>query len=110
MNRLIKQKYLYGTGKFFGWGIVLGCVVGVAASSGPIVLSGAGVFMDALNHEFGWNRGEVSFSVTIYTATTALLVPLVGRLIDQVGARKILIPAIVISAAVLLLPAIMTQL
>ena len=100
----------HGTGKYFGWGIVFGCLVGVTASSGPIVLSGAGVFMEALNREFGWNRGEISLSVTIYTVTTALLMPLVGRLIDQVGTRKVLLPAIACSALALILPAFMTQL
>ena len=110
MNTLINHKYLYGTGKFFGWGIVFGCLLGVTASSGPIVLSGAGVFMEALNKEFGWNRAEVSVIVIIYTATTALMIPLVGRLIDQVGARKILLPAIVLSALALTLVPFMTQL
>lgn len=100
----------HGTGRFFGWGIVFGCLVGVTASSGPIVLSSAGVFMDALNREFGWDRAEISFSVTIYTATTALLMPLVGRLIDQVGTRRILLPAIAFAAFALVLPTVMTQL
>ncbi|MFT5132938.1 MAG: MFS family permease [Gammaproteobacteria bacterium] len=110
MNTLLNHKYLYGTGKFFGWGIVFGCLIGVTASSGPIVLSGAGVFMEALNQEFGWNRAQVSVTVTIYTATTALMIPIVGRLIDQVGARKILIPAIILSALALTLAPLMKQL
>ena len=100
----------HGTGRFFGWGVVFGCLVGVTASSGPIVLSSAGVFMEALTREFAWNRAEISFTVTIYTATTALLMPLVGRLIDQVGTRRILLPAIACSAIALVLPAFMTQL
>lgn len=97
------SKILLGRGKFFGWSVVFACVLGVAASSGPIVFSGAGVLMEALNREFGWNRGEISFSVTLYTMVTALMMPSVGHLIDRVGVRRIILPAIVISAAALCL-------
>ena len=110
MNSLKNSQFLCGTGRFFGWGIAFGCVMGVAGSSGPIILSSAGVFMDALNSEFGWSRSDVSFAVTIYTMITALLLPIVGRVIDQIGARKILIPMIIFSAFAITLPVFMTQL
>ena len=104
--KLIKDRPLFcGTGKFFGWGIVFGCVIGVAGGSGPVILSSAAVFMDALNTEFGWSRSEVSFAVTIYTAITALLMPFIGRFIDQYGSLKVLIPTIFLA-----LPVFMTQL
>ena len=66
--------------------------------------------MEALNREFAWNRAEISFTVTIYTATTALLMPLVGRLLDQFGTRRVLLPAIICSAFALVLPVFMRQL
>jgi len=110
MNLLKNNQFLCGTGRFFGWGIAFGCVMGVAGSSGPIILSSAGVFMDTLNSEFGWSRSDVSFSVVIYTTITALLLPLVGRVIDKIGARKILIPMIFFSAFAIALPVFMTQL
>jgi len=110
MNLPKNNQLLCGTGKFFGWGIAFGCVMGVAGSSGPIILSSAGVFMDTLNSEFGWSRSDVSFTVTIYTTITALSLPLVGRVIDKIGARKILIPMIIFSAFAIALPVFMTQL
>src|SRR5678809_467494 len=95
------RKILFGTERCFAWSIILSCVVGVAASSGPIVLTGAGVLMAALNEEFGWNRAEVSFSATIYTMVTALIMPYVGHMYDRVGVRTIVLPAIAVSALAL---------
>jgi MFS family permease len=105
-----KQKILYGSGRFFGWSIVLGCLIGVLASSGPLVQVTLGVFMSAMNTEFGWSRGEVSFIVTIYTAVTAALVPIVGRFMDRYGVKRILLPAVACSAILFMLPALIKEL
>lgn len=105
MKSLRRPTLLWGRNRFFAWSIVFSCTVGVAASSGPIVLSSAGVLMEALHKEFGWNRGQVSFSVTLYTLITALMMPSLGHLIDRVGVRRIVVPAIVVSGAALCLVA-----
>ncbi|MGE3595961.1 MAG: MFS transporter [Dehalococcoidia bacterium] len=103
-------KILWGRRRCFGWSIVFSCTIGVAASSGPILLSGAGVLMEALHREFGWDRGQVSFSVTLYTWVTALMMPTVGLLIDRFGVRRMVLPAILALAVALSLMVFMNRL
>lgn len=110
MTDLDYKKIKYGSGPFFGWSIVLGCLIGVLASSGPLIQGSLGVIMSSLTDEFRWNRGEISFVVTIYTAVTAALIPIVGRLMDRIGVKKILLPTIACSALLFMLPAFMTKL
>ena len=61
----------------------------------------AGQFIGAFHDEFGWDRTEVSFGLLILTGMTALSLPFIGRLIDRYGARRVLIPSLVLFAACL---------
>ena len=110
MTKLDYQKIKFGSGPFFGWSVVLGCLIGELASSGPLIQGSLGVIMSSLTDEFHWNRGEISFIVTIYTAVTAALIPIIGRLMDGIGVKKILLPTIACSALLFMLPALMTKL
>lgn len=63
-----------------------------------------GPFMEPLQQEFGWNRGQISMGITIAGVGTALFGVPVGMLIDRLGPRIVgLIGAITMSAAVALL-------
>jgi MFS family permease len=98
MHQLATRKILFGVEKCFGWSIILSCIIGVAATSGPIVLTAAGVFMEELHREFGWDRGQVALSVTLYTLVVATMTPFAGSLFDRVGVRRVVLPAIALSA------------
>ncbi len=63
-----------------------------------------GPFMEPLQQEFGWSRGQISMGITIAGVGTALFGVPIGMLIDRLGPRIVgLIGAITMSAAVALL-------
>lgn len=80
-------------GVFYGWYIIAASVIGVALSQAPIAYLSLGVFMIPLHQSFGWDRGTVSLGLSVGALTLALSMPLVGRLIDKYGARRVLLPS-----------------
>ena len=58
----------------------------------PVIGFSFGVFFKPLSEEFNWSRAEVSlaFSLSLLVLSTAL--PVVGRLVDKYGARKVILP------------------
>ncbi len=42
--------------------------------------------------EFGWSRTEIAFATSLFTLTQALLNPALGKMIDNRGAKQVLIP------------------
>ena len=63
---------------------------------GPIVTFTFGVFFKLLNQEFGWSRGDISQAFSISLFVMSLVFPFVGRLVDRFGARKVIIPSILL--------------
>src|SRR5262245_34404786 len=55
----------------------------------------AGVFMVQLTQEFGWSRATFSSAFTIHSLLMLVTAPLVGRLVDRIGARKVALMGIV---------------
>src|SRR5688572_21889 len=55
----------------------------------------AGVFMVQLTGEFGWSRAEFASAFTIHSLLSLVTAPLVGRLADRIGARRIALAGIV---------------
>lgn len=52
------------------------------------------VFMPPLIEEFGWTRGPVSLALTFHMVANALTMPFAGRLVDRLGARRVVLPSI----------------
>ena len=50
-----------------------------------------GVFMKPMAETMGWSRTQISLAVTIHLISYALLSPIVGRLYDTIGMRKVMI-------------------
>ncbi len=48
-----------------------------------------GLFMEPLTKEFGWNRAEISFGITVTNFTALGLGLLCGMLVDRFGPRRI---------------------
>lgn len=61
---------------------------------GPIVTFTFGVFFKPLSQEFGWSRGQVSLAFSLSLLVMSLLFPLVGRLVDRFGARRVIVPSV----------------
>lgn len=79
---------------FYGWWVVLAAAIGLALHVGPIVGGTFGVFLKPLSQEFGWSRGQISIAFSLTSIAGMVSAPLVGRLVDYVGARRVLLPAI----------------
>ena len=80
-------------------GVVAACTVGNAVSVTPMVYTVFGLFLIPLTTEFGWSRAGVSFVLTIIAIASALGYPVIGRMIDRHGARRIILAGNVLFAA-----------
>ncbi len=82
-----------GKSIFYGWWIVGASIVGMSTNPGQFVYGSMSLFIKPLGEEFDWDRGEVSFSLTLFTLTLALVFPVIGALVDRFGSRRVLIPS-----------------
>lgn len=77
--------------RFFGWRVLFAAFIGMAFSPGPIIAVLLGAIAAQLSAEFNIDRGQVMFSLTVFSLATIVSVFFVGRLIDKLGARRVLI-------------------
>ena len=81
---------------FYGWWIVLVTAIGLSMSYGPIVTFTFGVFFKPLSQEFGWNRAQVSLAFSLSLLVMSVAFPFVGRLVDRFGARRVIVPSVLL--------------
>ena len=86
---------------FYGWWVVAGSVVGVSVGSAQFAFGSLGLFITPFGTEFGWSRTAISVALTIFTVAQALAAPVIGHLIDRFGARRVLLPSLLIYAILL---------
>jgi MFS family permease len=79
---------------FHGWWIVLVAAIGLFTSYGPILSFTFGVFLKSLSQEFGWSRAQISLAFSLSTLTLSGILPLIGKLVDRFGARKVIVPSV----------------
>lgn len=77
------------------WTLVLAACVGFSFMS--LMTPAAGVFMQPVGKEFGWNRTELSMGIALSALVAIILAPFIGVLIDRWGARKLALPGIVLT-------------
>lgn len=81
---------------FYGWWVVLAAGVGLAVHIGPIIVGTFGIFLKPLSQEFGWNRAQISLAFSLAGLGISVAGPLIGRLVDHFGARKVILPAVLL--------------
>ena len=81
---------------FYGWWVVLSAAVGLFMCYGPVVTFTFGVFFNQLAETFQWSRGEISAAYSLAMLSYGAAQPFIGRLVDRLGARKILLPALLL--------------
>jgi len=81
---------------YYGWRVVLAACLGVMAGFGSLFVYTFTVFVKPLGSAFGWNRESVSLGFAIAAMTLGLSSPLIGRLIDRFGPRRIILPSMTI--------------
>jgi sugar phosphate permease len=74
---------------FYGWYVV------AASFLLCMLFTGAGfysfsIFIKPLETEFGWSRGAISLTMSIYLVVSGLMGPFIGRLIGHFGPKKVM--------------------
>src|ERR1700679_3475516 len=82
---------------------LIACVIGLATSVVPIFAIGSAVLLTSISKESGWTRGAVSSLIAAGLIGIAIGAPVVGRLIDSYGARRIVVIATVVFPVSILL-------
>ena len=89
-----------------GWWVVAIAAVAMSTGPGQFAFGALGLFIKPLGEEFGWNRAQVSLAATYFTIALAFSIPVIGQLADRFGSRRVLLPSILVFAALLALPAL----
>jgi MFS family permease len=80
------------------WWIVFATVCGLIVGGGAINVFAFGVFLKPIIAELGVGRAMFSSALTMHAALAALSCPAIGWLVDRWGARRVMIPGILIYA------------
>jgi MFS family permease len=72
-------------------GVVLACLLGNMVCTTPIIYSPFGLFLVPIAQAFDWPRARVSGVLTLLALVTALAYPVVGRLADRHGPRRLIL-------------------
>lgn len=75
---------------FYGWVIVATAALGVAACISVFIPSTIGLMVGPLGKELGWAPPQIYLAIMFATVTTIFVAPLIGRLIDRFGARRVI--------------------
>lgn len=87
---------------FYGWVVVATAALGLFLGAFPVVVFSFGVFFKSYIQEFHSGRAAISLAFTIHNFITAFLAVFIGRLADQFGARKVIVPGLGILGLILL--------
>ena len=83
---------------YYGW-VVLGISTLRMAATLPGQTAGVSLFIDAFIEDLGLSRSLVSWFYTVATVLGSLGLPLVGRLVDRYGPRRMAVAVIALFAA-----------
>ncbi|HEY3917787.1 MAG TPA: MFS transporter [Stellaceae bacterium] len=81
--------------------------VAAATASALALMAGAsvvvhgtfGVFLVPLTKEFGWSRAEISAGLAVWSWVQALMIPVIGHLMDRFGVRAFMLGGLLLLAA-----------
>lgn len=83
-------------GIYHGWFIVAAAMFIALVSMGPRV--GFGVFVIPMSDDFGWSRSAISLAGTVAAIVGGCTQPVLGRMFDIVGGRKLMLTGLAIFA------------
>ena len=87
---------------FYGWWVVVTASIGMLLGYAPILVFSFGVFARFFVTELHSSRTQVSLAFTLANIMVSVASPLAGRLVDRFGARRVILPAILLFDCLLL--------
>jgi len=87
---------------FYGWIVVATAALGLFLGAFPIVAFSFGVFFPSFVDEFHASRAAVSLAFTSHNVFSGLSALIIGRMVDRIGARSVILPGLAIVATLLL--------
>jgi len=73
------------------WRVALAACLGVMAGFGSLFVYTFSVFVKPLSVDFGWGREAIAAGFALAAVTLGLVSPLLGRWIDRLGPRSIIL-------------------
>jgi MFS family permease len=74
-------------------------VPGIMVSFGSLVVFTFGAFVKPLSERFAWSRGRISLAFTLAALMVGICSPILGRVMDRVGVRRVLLPCVAVYCA-----------
>lgn len=70
-------------------------LIGISTGPAAFGLASIGLFIEHFEALHGWTRTQMSAAVSIMMVCTAFSLPLIGRLVDRFGVKRVMAPSIV---------------
>jgi MFS family permease len=80
------------------WWLVFGSIFGLAVGVGPVMQFTFSIFLKPVAEALNTDRATLSLGLTIGLVLTGLVTPIVGRLVDRFGIRRVILPLITLFA------------
>src|SRR5437868_13691377 len=93
---------------FYGWWLAIAAGVALCLGGPPILVFSFPVFLKAFTKEFHASRSAISLAFSLHNVVGAVGAPPIGRLVDRIGARRIIILGTMLLASLLMGNRLMT--
>ena len=87
---------------FYGWWLAIAAAVGLCLGGPPILVFSFPVFLKALVQDFHTSRSAISLAFSLHNLVATFASPVLGRLVDRLGARRVILPATLAFAALMI--------
>lgn len=81
---------------FYGWWIVAAVAAGLFVGYVPIIGFTFSIFFVPIAEELKWSRAEISLAFSLSLLALSACLPITGRLVDRIGARRVILPSAVL--------------
>jgi MFS family permease len=89
------RRRVFGSGEFRRhWQVAVAGFGGNALGAGALLYFGLASFVKPMEQALGWTRLQIGFAATLFTLVSVLILPVIGRACDRVGARRVVLPSI----------------